>query len=449
MHFLDGPPLLPNGKVDRLALKRLAQAHTPMPAVVESAPQSGEEAALIGKWAAIFPGETLSARNTFKSLGGDSLSYVEAYLAAEALPGTLPADWADQPIARLARLRRTGHSFWAVIDSTIVIRCVAILMIIAYHAQLFPGGNGLTSVFFLISGYVFGTLKLPADLREFRAADSLSAMKRIFVPALVFALLTCAIKVALGKRFPTEALQFYANWIDYAELTAHGGQVEPLASIFWYVDSLLQVIALTTLAALAAKFLSRAASVTIRATRFAVCLFALGVVLRVAFLLALHPEYFRTGIEELSVWQLSSLGNLAPFALGMTLTQWIRGGNRVMATIVLLAYGLVDAQIFGLYRGLAMAFTGLCMVWQPTIRVPRFAARFIRTIAGSALFIYLSHQIFFATANGLLRKEMLVVDLLAGILGGVAVSLLWSRFERGLNAMGGFVLRMTGVDRQG
>ena len=445
-HFLpDGPPLLPNGKVDRDALRRIAEQPERKPQAQESVPHSSEEATLIARWADIFPGELLSPRSTFKSLGGDSLSYVEAYLAAEEVLGTLPADWADQPIAQLARLRRPGHSFWVGLDSTIVIRCVAILMIVAYHFHLCPAGDGLTGTFFLISGFVFATLKLPPYLREFRAADSLGAMKRIFMPTLAFALLTCVIDFTLGKGSPVPALLFYANWIDYATLVSHGVRLVRQDVIFWYVDCLLQMIVLVTAAMLAAKWLFDGA---IRATRVVVGLLALGLVFRFVVPFVLHPDYLKTGIEELSVYQFSSLGNLPTFVLGMALMQWIRGGRRITAALVAVAYGLADAPLYGIYNGLSMLLTGLCMIYLPTIRVPRFSSGFIRTIASSALFIYLTQMIFAGAAERLLGTEIPVADLLSAVVGGVAVSMLWSRLDRRLSAMGGFVLRMS-ARRQG
>lgn len=439
-HFLpEGPPLLPNGKVDREALRRFAEQSDAIPAVADRVPHSREEADVIEKWAAIFPGEPLSPRSTFKSLGGDSLSYVEAYLAAEAVLGTLPADWADRSIAQLACSQRSSHSFWVGIDSTIIIRCVAILMIVAYHFGLCPPGKGLTGAFFLISGFVYGTLKLPADLREFRAADSLSAMKRIFVPSLVFALLTCAIDVALNKGVPAPVLLFYANWIDYPGLMGQGMPVDRHDVIFWYVDCLLQMIALVTVAGLVAR---RLVNGPIRSTRFVTCLLALGLICRFVVPLALHPRYVETGIAELSIFQFSSLTNLATFALGMGITQWMYSGRRALAVIALLVFGIADAPLYGLSNGLSILITGLCMIYLPTILVPRVSSSFIRVIAGGALYIYLTQLLFSGAADKLLGMQIPIIELFAAILGGVAVSMLWSHLDRVLNAMGDIVMRM-------
>jgi acyl-CoA synthetase (AMP-forming)/AMP-acid ligase II len=92
-----------------------------------------------------------TAADSFVSLRGDSLSYVEANVRLAALLGEVPADWPQRTpreLAALAAAARTTEgprlpwSRWPRVDSSVVLRAVAIVLIVGSHTDVWmvPGG---------------------------------------------------------------------------------------------------------------------------------------------------------------------------------------------------------------------------------------------------------------------------------------------------------------------
>uniref|UniRef100_UPI003F4CAC84 non-ribosomal peptide synthetase n=1 Tax=Nocardioides sp. SYSU DS0663 TaxID=3416445 RepID=UPI003F4CAC84 len=92
-------PRLPSGKVDTATVRSLAAA------------ARAEDAAPVGvadTFALVLGRDAVAPDDTFVSLGGDSLSYVEASVRLEQLLGELPAQWHLQTVAQLEETRSRG-----------------------------------------------------------------------------------------------------------------------------------------------------------------------------------------------------------------------------------------------------------------------------------------------------------------------------------------------------
>ena len=99
-------------------------------------------------------------RDTFVSLGGDSLAYVEMSVALEDHLGHLPPHWHTTPIGDLAASRvATGQT--PRVETTIVLRAVAITMIVGNHAGWFDL-PGTAHVLIAIAGFNFARFGLRA-----------------------------------------------------------------------------------------------------------------------------------------------------------------------------------------------------------------------------------------------------------------------------------------------
>ena len=81
-------PLLPNGKIDRQALiaGRRAPPTRQRPSRQRAAGRQGR-GAVGGSWQQFFGRQTVTTTSSFACLGGDSLSYVSAYLSVEEALG--------------------------------------------------------------------------------------------------------------------------------------------------------------------------------------------------------------------------------------------------------------------------------------------------------------------------------------------------------------------------
>lgn len=100
--WLDEIPQTPNGKLDRIALARIAVA-PPAPDASLRPPQPGPESVIAEVFAEIIPGAQVGRDSSFFELGGHSLLAVKAVarLAAHGLRLT-PADLIQQTVAQLA-----------------------------------------------------------------------------------------------------------------------------------------------------------------------------------------------------------------------------------------------------------------------------------------------------------------------------------------------------------
>ena len=162
-------PRLPNGKVDQAAVARLeARGATPLPK--HSGLDHRRADGGVRRRAGAARGHPV---DTFTGLGGDSLSYVESSMRLERRLGRLPVGLAgpDHP-ATSPRRGRPGpvRSPWVRLDTGIVLRAVAIVMIVGSHTNLFVLFGG-AHVLLAVAGANFARfhLRRPQQRRPRRA----------------------------------------------------------------------------------------------------------------------------------------------------------------------------------------------------------------------------------------------------------------------------------------
>lgn len=158
VHQLARLPLLPNGKTDRRALLALsaeaAQRTRPADRL------DGTETAIAEAWSKLLNGAAVRRDSTFVELGGDSLTYVQAFLSTEDVIGTVPDDWQFMTVAELAGSATGKSSGWRKIESTMLIRAISIFLVVSAHFKFLPYLSGVTTALFMISGHVFGEFQL-------------------------------------------------------------------------------------------------------------------------------------------------------------------------------------------------------------------------------------------------------------------------------------------------
>src|SRR5262249_15403590 len=82
-------PLLPNGKVDRRALRSLADDQACRAANDAEDALTDAESRIAATMSSISPSRRVGRTSSFASLGGDSLSYVNVYIALEGVLGSV------------------------------------------------------------------------------------------------------------------------------------------------------------------------------------------------------------------------------------------------------------------------------------------------------------------------------------------------------------------------
>ena len=200
--------------------------------------------------------------DSFVSLGGDSLSYVElATRLADHFPHGLPAGWHVRGIGELERLAATadvrpdtdgttGTSTGAdrprrrttYLDTTVALRALAILLIVASHVDL-VGLEGGAHLLLALAGFNFARFQLsaPGGART-RLRHGLAGLAQLVVPAVLW---VGGVALVLGSYDLTTVL-FVREVVNGSEWDDQW-QLWFLESLVWLTAAALAVTTLPVL----------------------------------------------------------------------------------------------------------------------------------------------------------------------------------------------------------
>jgi acyl-CoA synthetase (AMP-forming)/AMP-acid ligase II len=386
---LEEVPRLPSGKPDLEAVR----AGVVGPAVASRAPaprhgDAGEvHPAVRALLVDVLRVPEVAGDDTFVSLGGDSLSYVEVSIGLEEVVGELPPYWHTTPLRELVPPESGRRRRMASIETTIVVRALAIALIAANHVgvlHVLGGAHALLG----IGGWNF------ARFGE-RTADRLRSIARIAVPSVLwlgFAALT------LTPRLDLDHVLLVHQWV--GDRSAHGG--------YWYVETIVQLLLGVTLL-LALPPVAR----LVRGHPFGapVALAVAGLAVRFDLVGVPVPEPHDIRPHDI-VWI---------FALGWAAAEarTVRARVLVSALLVVGLIGFFDES----HRAVVVALALLSVVWVPTVRLPRVLVRPVAHVAAASLAIYLTHwQVFPPVRDALGGGPAYVASLGVGVLAWSVVS---------------------------
>ncbi len=308
--------------------------------------------------------------DSFVSLGGDSLSYVELSSRLAALLDHLPRAWPSLTARELAAgSRATQTSRRSLpLEVGVVLRALAILIVVVTHVDLvlIPGGAHLLLA---VAGYHLARFTLSIAERRLRTRRILAAVASVAVPSSLW---IAGSTLATGDYHWTTAL--YLNGA--RSYRREGGLAWTLDWQFWFLEAIVW------------GFLAVAAFLAIPAVdrwhRRAPFAVAAGVVVVTTAL-----RYLTVGVEGDGVERYAVPSVLFVLALG-----WAAAEARSQAQRV----AVLAASSVGLYgyfgdrqRELIVVATIALLLWLRPIRVPVPAARVITLLASSSLWIYLTH----------------------------------------------------------
>ena len=378
-------PRLPNGKLDRTAMEELAASDVH----ADAAPQTADaEDAVRDLYASAIGLADVTDEDSFSSLGGDSLSYVEVTLGLEEILGRLPDGWASMSIRQLGavgrptqrrRGRLTALTRWRSVEMSVALRAIAIILIVATHIGMVavPGG---AHVLMAVAGFNFARFRLTTAERAQRLRSQLRAVARVAIPAMVWVAL---VMVLLGEYEIRHLLLINALVRD--ELWGN----------LWFIE-LLVYISLAMAALLAVPAFDRAE----RRWPFAAAIAVLGVGL-----------LFRFELLDLGIPYTKPV--LWLFALGWAASRAERHWQRalVLAIALLSIPGYFDAweRNANILIGVAL------LIGVPRILVPGALARIGGVLAGASLYIYLVHWEVWPMFEGWYGVPSLVASVVAGI----------------------------------
>jgi hypothetical protein len=385
-------PRTASGKVDRPALATLVDAFgegtcpTPDRLIASSSgPSAGDGPAnsagtgnqsraerVRALYAELLDRPDATLDDSFVTLRGDSLSYVEASVRLEGMLGTLPESWHVRPVRELAREvgPEAGAGVapsadvprrrrWRSLETSVLLRGVAIAVIVLTHAGVLEVRGG-AHVLLAVAGFAFARFQLSAGTRSERVAHTLESATRIAVPAMVW----------LGVLFLVD--ERYSPWNPVLLTSIGGSNVHPQWR-YWFVEALVHILVGVT-ALLAVPALDRLE----RARPFAV---PLG--------LALLALVFRYGVIDVGSHHVNGRPAVVLwlFALG-----WAMARTRVTwQRWLLTAYVLVVVPGFSSdpVRDATLAGGLLVLLWVRSVRVPAFVVPVVVPVASASLFIYL------------------------------------------------------------
>ncbi len=414
---LDHVPLLPNGKLDRAALRARIAAHDagrPGPAM---SPPTDAEQQLIDAWQRVLGRTDITADDSLVSLGGDSLSYVNLYLATEDVLGAVPDGWQVMGVRQLCAQHLRPGRFWRPVDSSMLTRAIAILIVLAEHLALIPYVAGATTALFLVTGYLFGGLQLTTAFHRRSVAPLVRMMANLLIPVLGFSVLLYLVKSATGRDPHISILTLTGNFFDYRNPDTGGREF-----YLWYVHAMVQIL----YAVLVATWLAlRFGRPGLDPWRFSMSLFLVGVVFRFALPLVLLPGFATGGAPLLSIWSYLPTTHFPTVMLGVLVALADSQARRRMLAFVVVAYGVAQLQFFPGWGGIYTLCFGLLLLFVRRVPLPRMMSAVLLPVSGASLFLYLTHFQFAA----LLQRagiQLPALHVLAAVAGGI---LLWRLYS--------------------
>ncbi|HJV99110.1 MAG TPA: AMP-binding protein [Arthrobacter sp.] len=383
-------PRLGTGKTDYPAVLALADAENAGARDQSAAAgATGEEAGAPEDVRRIFAEalevEDISDDDTFVSLGGDSLSYVAASVRLEKALGHLAPDWHVTPVRDLAARARPQRRrrIFAPLETSIVLRAVAIVVIISTHVDLIRW-PGTAHILMALAGYNFARFQLGGD-RLPRLRRQLGSVARIVVPTVAFIgavmLLTDKFHYTPANLLLLNTMIGPAGWTD--------------AWHFWFVEVLVYVL-LAVMALLAIPWVHRTER------RFPL---AFPVALIGAGLLA---RYGLLGVDILHTRPVLWL-----FALGWALAR----ARTVPQRLALSAIAAVALPgYFGDPWREATILAGiLLLAWVPALPVPAVAHRLAGVLASASLYAYVTHWVVFPDLKDTCPVLAVALSLAVGV----------------------------------
>ncbi|MCX6395416.1 MAG: AMP-binding protein [Propionibacteriales bacterium] len=381
-------PRTASGKVDLGALeRRTLDARPAAPDDVRSA------------YAGVF-GREVGDDDSFVSLHGDSLSYVETFTRLERLLGTVPARWPELSVADLSARSRRPRRTWAALETPMVLRAAAIVLLLGAHADLWTTQGG-AHVLLALFGFNLARFALVSPVPRERLVAVLRLVGDMVAPAL---LLIVVVIACGGYRWPTALL--LNSFVGYHETWGANWQLWFLEATAWTAVTLAALLCVPGIRAVQARWPYAAASGAL----------GIAMVLRATLAPDEGPRHLYS--PQASAWCIL-LGVLAAYAD----TRAKKVLTVALAVACTLGYFAVPL------RGYLVVGAVVLVLALPWVPVPRPLDRVVATVASASLFIYLTHWRFYEpleeSVNGLLA-------LVASIVVGVVAWAAWNAGRRRL-----------------
>ena len=370
--------------------------------------------------------------DSFASLGGDSLGYIEVSMAIEKLLGYLPEHWETLSIAHIERVassqpRQTATSA-ASIETEMLIRPIAMTAIVASHvfgqnpqlAHLVQYSGGGAIALLMTSGYNACRFQKDTLISKQRYRVVVKYLERVVLPFYVVILYKC-LQWAMGG--PYVAWSTFALLDDYIRYPDSQNFI-----VYWFIGVLFQCLLIITIIFYITSVRNFARS---SGFRFGLALLLGAYLVKSAAYVALLPKgALMFPNNQLDYWAYA-------FALG-----WMVGEARTnMQRWTCVVLGIVCAMPdWGLINShvIALAIALWVILYTPRIRLPSFLQRSLGLWARATFFIYITHGFAMAAMQAGFIQAILgdsplilaVTTVAVATVMGLGAYLLWRRGEQ-------------------
>ena len=398
-------PRLPSGKVDYQNARTYLVRQDTAPA-----------ADIRTLYEEVFAPQAVTGGDTFISLGGDSLRFVQLSISLEQRLGELPEGWERLPVAEMEKLDR-ATSGWPSVSSDLVIRALAILMVVVHHATHWPIPGGAAAMYLLV-GYSLSRLQGDA-LASGMVGRLFRALPLVLIP---YYLVLAAYALAWGE-VPWASVFLVGN-LGFASPADH----TMLPFLYWFVEIYVQ-----TLLLVGALFLIPAVRDRVRARPFAFALTLIAVGWALRFGLA---ESWSFGGRQIFTipW------NFYIFAFGWAVAVARTGRERLtilgLAAVTFPLAAYYGGNWTGAWIKFMMQFAIIAiLLYAPRVRLPRPAVVAGLFFAAAGYHVYLFHRIIPDHAPELLGGEVrgpafVILSIVVGIATGIAAFELYKAAQR-------------------
>jgi acyl-CoA synthetase (AMP-forming)/AMP-acid ligase II len=373
---------------------------------------AGESRDVRGVFQRVFPGTSVAPDDTFESLGGDSLRYIQFSMQYERRFGLLPDKWESLSVAQLQARAQSGasKSFWRGLEPATLLRALAMVFIAARHTGAFEYSKefGAGILLFALGGYALARFQLPEIIRQGSVRTILGTALLVAIPTI---LVVGPTQVMTHTFFEPQQFLMISNFFDPTTPARINGVPFYFAEIYFQ---------LFLLAALVFSFPRVRALFRERPVTSALGLFVAALVFKLVVDRLWDTHYLFQRVPQNYAWSFC-LGILVGVA--RTLPQRLLA-LALAVTCSYVMWGFASTSTL-LYAG------GLALVlFLPTIRVPALVKTVVGEIAAGSIFIYLVHFQVRDIVHKLTGGQSPWLALLAAIAVGIACAYAYGYAQR-------------------
>lgn len=409
---VDALPLTGTGKVQRavLAEQFLAQRSKDLADQESSASKTGltgnKVRDVLSLFRHEFPGQLIEPDDSFETLGGDSLHYIQFSLSFERRFGQLPTGWEALSTAELQQYVGSNRkTIWRRLESATMTRAFFMICIVALHTDAFIYSQNWGAAYFLIllAGYSVARFQLPEIIRSNSTRTLWGTIKSVAIPTVM---MVAFLQVATQK-FEILPLLLISNFLNPATLTGF---------TFYFVEFYIQLLVLAALL-LSVKRVREA-------FRRAPMVSAVALLVAVAIIDNIIGLFWDVDYNfRRTPWNYAWA-----FALGMVLASATDRRSQLVA----IALSIIAVAFEWGATSAAFYVAGGCviMLFVRAFIVPAPVKILVAEVAGASLFIYLSHYQMIILVNKVFGENRPWLELALSVVVGVVLAHMYAWLER-------------------